>query len=413
MGNIADAPHRAGWPDFACFRPHPASAQLAQWLRESQATTERMTACLDAARLEVPRLAIVNPPLWELGHIAWFQEFWLHRGGSYAAESILPGADRRYDSARVAHDTRWSLDLPDLEATRSYARAVLERSLERLDRGPPGDELAYFAQLCAFHQDMHNEAFCYMWQTLGYPLALPQAAQAGGGDAGEGGDAEFAAQRFLLGARPGGGFVFDNEKWAHEVALPAFAISRRAVTNAEYLEFVADGGYARRELWSKAGWRMREALALDRPRYWQMRDGAWFSRRFDRVLALAPGEPVVHVSWHEAEAWCRWAKRRLPSEAEWERAQRGGAQRGGAASAGRVGALPAAVWEWTSSRFAPYPGFSADPYREYSAPWFVEDHRVLRGGSFATPARLIRATWRNFYQPERADFFCGFRTCVL
>lgn len=217
------------------------------------------------------------------------------------------------------------------------------------------------------------------------------------------GDAEIAACSFELGAMPGSGFVFDNEEWKHAVNLPAFAIARRAVSNAEVLAFVEDRGYARREFWSEAGWRMREGLSLDHPRYWVRRDGAWGVRRFDRVLALDPDEPVRHVSFHEAQAWCRWAKRRLPSEAEWECA----------ATAGELGRLPGEVWEWTSSRFSPYPGFSADPYAEYSAPWFAEDHRVLRGGSFATPARLIRPTWRNFYPPHRADPFCGFRTCAL
>ena len=185
------------------------------------------------------------------------------------------------------------------------------------------DARAYFAQLALFHQDMHNEAFCYMWQTLAYPMPVdwPEAG------ASVAGDIEFPAGTMSLGARPGSGFVFDNEKWAHEVSLPAFAIARRAVSNAEYRSFVDDRGYARREFWSDAGWALRERLALAHPRYWRRDADGWSVRRFDRWLPLPAQAPVMHVSWHEAEAYCAWAGRRLPSEAEWECAACSGADR--------------------------------------------------------------------------------------
>lgn len=450
MGNIAELSHRTGWPDFSVFRPHPSAATLSAWLRQSQALTNTLFSVIDAARLAVPKIPIVNPPLWEIGHVGWFQEFWIHRRGSFEAPSMIPGADKLYDSARVHHDTRWSLDLPDFDATRRYAKSVLERSLDMLDRGPLTDELAYFAQLAILHQDMHNEAFCTMWQTLGYPMPLPAPARAHeGSDTGpHEGDIEIPSRRLMLGAAPTSGFVFDNEKWGHEVELPEFSIARHAVTNAEFLAFVEDGGYRRRELWSEAGRLMLDDISLSAPRYWLRDGGAWRVRRFDRETALDLSEPVMHVSFHEAEAYCRWAGRRLPTEAEWECAASTGPDRSaksrypwgdtcerpieelarlhacfGAPAA--AGAFPNGasawgarqmlgnVWEWTASRFAPYPGFSADPYKEYSAPWFVDDHRVLRGGSFATPLRLIRNTWRNFYMPHRADVFCGFRTCAV
>jgi len=399
MDNIAEPPPRAGWPDFSLYRPHPAATTLRDWLVEASSLTRALTQFLGNESPAVPVLQIVNPPLWEFGHIAWFQEFWLHRGGDFAVPSILRHADRWYDSARVAHDTRWSLDLPDWQATRAYFEAVLARSLSLLERDPLTDARAYFAQLALFHQDMHNEAFSYTWQTLAYP------APVSGWEAGAAipGDIEFSARTIALGARPGSGFVFDNEKWAHEVRLPAFGIACCVVSNAEYRGFVEDGGYARREFWSDAGWAVRERLALAHPRYWRRDAADWSVRCFDRWLPLAAHAPVMHVSCHEAEAYCAWARRRLPSEAEWECAAGAGA---GRFDYGQV-------WEWTASRFGPYPGFAADPYQEYSEPWFAEEHRVLRGGSFVTPPRLLRTTWRNFYTPERADMFCGFRTCAL
>jgi iron(II)-dependent oxidoreductase len=192
-------------------------------------------------------------------------------------------------------------------------------------------------------------------------------------------DLEFEKQGHRLGARPGGQFVFDNEKWAHEVEVGPFAIASSPVTNAEYLVYVEAGGRI--------------------PRYWKYEGGKWLQRRFSQWIPLQAHAPVRHVDWNEANEYCRWAKRRLPTEAEWECA----------AAAGRIG--PSGVWEWTASAFAPYPGFVVDPYKEYSAPWFGT-HKVLRGGSFAAPARLLRPTFRNFYLPHRGDVFCGFRTCA-
>ena len=398
MDNItADSKHRTDWPDFALYRPHPVPTVLGDALAQSHSLTRTVARGHEDA--QVPLMAIVNPPLWELGHIAWFQEFWLHRGGSFGSQSVLPDADRWYDSARVPHDTRWALDLPGVQATLRYGDDVFARTQALLRDGALNDEHAYFVQLALFHQDMHNEAFCYMWQTLGFglPVALPLQGTSPTGDI------AFDARIHSLGAPLGCGFVFDNEKWAHDVALPPFAISRGATSNGEFRAFVEAGGYAHREFWSQVGWAMREQLALECPRYWRCEMGAWQVRRFDHWLPLAEDETVVHVSAHEAEAYCQWAGRRLPTEAEWERAA------GTSASGFDYGQ----VWEWTASKFSPYPKFSPDPYKEYSEPWFAGEHRVLRGGSFATPRRLMRPTLRNFYPPGRADMFCGFRTCPV
>jgi len=351
-------------------------SELERDLVDSRARALRVTGNLDGARLLGPKLSIVNPPLWEIGHVSWFQERWCLRwrpDGSLA-DSLLPGADALYDSAAVAHDTRWDLPLPDLVATRAYGERVLERVRERLAREADNDDLRYFVRLATFHEDMHAEAFHYTRQTLGYEGPVSDVESKDN----QKGDVEIAGGKSMVGARPGDGFVFDNEKWAYEVAMAPFRIARSVVSNAHYLGFVEAGGAA--------------------PRYWKKAGTSWLERRFERWQPLALDEPVRHVSWDEAQAWCVWAKRRLPTEAEWE------------CASARLDY--GQVWEWTASTFAPYPGFVRDPYKEYSEPWFGT-HKVLRGGSFATPRRLMRPTFRNFYMPDRADIFAGFRTCAL
>jgi ergothioneine biosynthesis protein EgtB len=291
-------------------------------------------------------------------------------------------------------------------------------------------------QLAIFHEDMHAEAFHYTRQTLGYGDPLNGSRPENGDELP--GDAEMAGGTFLIGASRNSGFHFDNEKWAHPVDLRPFCIARAPVTNRQFLEFVLSGGYRRREWWSVEGWAWKGDA--DAPRYWSQEDGEWRERRFSRQKPLEQDLPVMHVSWHEANAYCRYAGRRLPSEAEWEVAASfaaegrrrypwGNSAEGGARTnlrgAGRVAVdrfapgdtfggcrqMLGNVWEWTSSAFEPYPGFVCDPYREYSQPWFGT-HKVLRGGSFATPLRLVANTWRNFYTPDRCDIFAGFRTCA-
>jgi iron(II)-dependent oxidoreductase len=313
---------------------------------------------------------------------------------------------------------------------------VLESVLARIDRYADDPWLAYFVQLSVFHEDMHAEAFHYTRQTLGYADPLRGEAPAAGRALA--GDVEVPGGAYVIGAARNSGFHFDNEKWAHPVELAPFRIARAPVTNREFLEFVREGGYRRREWWSPEGWESKGAAAA--PRYWAERDGRWTERRFAEQVPLEPELPVMHVDWHEANAYCRYADRRLPSEAEWEAAasldgegrrrrypwgDAPGEGRANLRGSGRVAVdrfpggdtsggcrqMLGNVWEWTSSTFAPYREFARDPYSEYSEPWFGT-HKVLRGGSFATPPRLIANSWRNFYTPNRGDIFAGFRTCA-
>jgi iron(II)-dependent oxidoreductase len=415
---------------------------LSLQLRDARQRTRALTADLKGEQLFGPKRKIVNPVLWELGHVAWFQERWCLRlrPDESLSASLLEDSDALYDSATVAHDARWDLPLPILEKTLDFQDRVLEQVLARLDRQQGDPWFLYFVQLAIFHEDMHAEAFHYTRQTLAYADPLRGETSSNEGQREElGGDTEVPGGTYLIGASRNSGFHFDNEKWAHPVEIAPFRIARAPVTNAEFLEFVRKGGYRRREWWSVEGWECKgEASA---PRYWTERGDGWFERRFSDWVPLQGDLPVMHVDWHEANAYCRYAGRRLPSEAEWEVAASlggkgarrcypwGDATDANRANLGGTGRVPVDrfalgdslggcrqmmgnVWEWTSSAFAPYPSFVADPYREYSEPWFGT-HKVLRGGSFSTPARLVASSWRNFYTPDRGDIFAGFRTCAL
>ncbi len=414
-----------------------------------------MVADLTDAQLLAEPMAIVNPLLWEIGHVAWFQEKWVLRH-CWGMPPIRPEVDELYDSAAIAHDTRWDLPLYKRSDTIEYMAQVRDRIVERLSERDASAEEAYFVLLSVFHEDMHDEAFTYTRQTYGWPAprfaAQPAGQTAFAAKASEpddsfaiGADAEIPGGRFLLGASDDEPFVFDNEKWAHPVEVAPFRISKTALTQGEYRRFVEDGGYLQRACWSDEGWEWREGAEAEHPVHWQMGASGWERRKFDRWVTLEPAKPVVHVNCHEAEAYCRWAGRRLPTEAEWEMAASFDIESGrkrrypwgddpppstkanldwGAMDTADVRAFPEGdspcgcrqmignVWEWTATSFGPYPGFVADPYKEYSEPWFG-DHRLLRGGAWTTRSRLIRNTWRNFYKPDRRDVWCGFRTCAL
>jgi ergothioneine biosynthesis protein EgtB len=381
---------------------------LASALLASRADT---LATFDLYTRALPDLAVplrdeLNPPLWELGHVGWFQEYWLarnpERSRGIAAdpvarpEGVRRGADALYDSSRVPHDTRWSLPLPDAGATRADLTAQLERTLAMLAAAPEDDDALYFYRLALFHEDMHHEAALYMAQGLGIAVDDPRWQVTPLPDVG--GVVDLAPGEWLLG-HEGAGFAFDNERRAHQVRLDACSIDRRVVRWAEFLPFIDAGGYSRPAWWSEAGRQWLASTGAVLPRYLKRKGAAWQQWRQGRWTRLDPAMPACHLTFHEAQAWCTWAGRRLPTEAEWERAalEHPGAFRWGD------------VWEWTASRFAPYPGFEPHPYRDYSAQWF-DGRPVLKGASFATQARMRDPRYRNYFPAARNDIFAGFRS---
>jgi formylglycine-generating enzyme required for sulfatase activity len=291
----------------------------------------------------------------------------------------MPGADALYDSSHVAHATRWHLPLPGLAATRAYLAGSLTETLGLLAGEAETAAALYFYRLALFHEDMHAEAATWMAQALGIPLpaplrpvehALPAAA-----------DIALAATTWRLGCEDPG-FAFDNELVAHDVKLEAFAIDSVAVSWRRFVPAI-------------------EAGAVAMPRYLRRDGGLWQALRFGAWEALHLDAAAVHLTWDEARAWCRWAARRLPTEAEWECA---------AVSAPEF--AWGEVWEWTASRFAPFAGFVAHPYRDYSRFGFDEHRYVLRGASGATAPRIAHPRYRNFFTAERNDIHAGFRSCA-
>jgi len=433
------------------------AGQVRAWLHDARERNIELIADLSEAQLLSHRMPYVQPPKWEAGHAAWFAENRVLER-ALGEPPFLPDGHLLYDSTTIPHRVRWELPLPDKAGTLAYLRDSRAHILDRIEGAATDERALYYALYALLHEDMHNEALTYGRQSYGFPAPAlitesapePEAATSGGPLPG---DAHVPGGTFQLGATPDEPFVFDNEKWAHPVEVAPFAIARAPVTQSEYAAFVDGGGYQHADYWSAEGrlWRdANDGAKAEGPLYWRRAGSGWERRDFDRWVPLEPHRPVLHVNWYEAQAYCAWAERRLPTEAEWELAAAGSVD-GMALSLRKrrfpwgdeppaperahldwrgmgcvdVGALPAGdsafgcrqmignVWEWTSSSFLPYPGFRADEaYPEYSQPWFGT-HMVLRGGSWATTSRLIRNTWRSWYPPERQNVWAGFRTCAL
>jgi iron(II)-dependent oxidoreductase len=394
--------------------------------------TETIVAGLsDDVLVHAPR-SFVSPPVWDLGHIAAYEELWVWcraAGGT----TIHPDLQAAYDAFETPRPVRTKIRLLTPEDARDYLRVTRERTLEVLHgrRTPADQELVaggFVFDLVAAHEAQHAETMLQEFVLGNVVVAgLPAIPRTGAyRDSAAPEVIEVPGGPTHLGAGPGG-FAYDCERPEHAVDVAPFAIARDPVTCAGFAAFIADGGYARDSLWSADGreWRHREAVTT--PAYWE-RDGAgwWVARDLAGIRPLDPEAPVCHISWYEADAFARWAGARLPTEAEWDLAARGaptderanlGLRRTGPAPAGTVNgeseigcrSMIGDVWEWTSSEFDGYPGFRAYPYREYSEVFFGEGYRVLRGGSFATQPHVASTTFRNWDLPERRQIFSGVR----
>jgi iron(II)-dependent oxidoreductase len=392
----------------------------------------------------------MSPVVWDLGHIALFEELWLlrHLEGSFdgaAPLAELPGTFNPFENPRR---TRGSLTLPGLDQARDMLAEIRQRVFDRLPQveigsdAPPLTRDGYVYRMVAQHEAQHDETILQTLQLKrGEPYHPVHRPSVPGGQPFAADMIRFPGGRVRLGTDDRRA-AYDNERLRHDVDLAAFDIDVTPVTNGAYLEFIAAGGYANERWWSPAGraW-LGESRAVA-PQYWYRGDDGWWTRSMDRSGPVDPQHAVVHVCYHEAEAFARWSGKRLPTEAEWEAAAtwdpRTGTQQlwpwGQSPLSARIanvgqemfgtapmGAYPqnvspigcygmiGDVWEWTSSDFGPYPGYEMFPYREYSEAFFGPEYKVLRGGSWATSAIVGRSTFRNWDYPIRRQIFSGFR----
>jgi gamma-glutamyl hercynylcysteine S-oxide synthase len=424
---------------------------VADQLLEARARTLLLAGGLSDEDLRAQHDPLMSPILWDLGHIAHFEELWLTRNLDGPIEFVeMPGLYNPFEHPR---STRGALPLPVLAQCREIMDEIRARVLARLfaadfDSANPLLRDGFVYRMVLQHEYQHNET---MLQTLqlkqGAPYA-PPVRLAPGGDATPAVRVPDSAEMVRF---PGGrveigtgdrSAAYDNERPAHAVELAPFWIDAHPVTNQDFLEFIASGGYAKREHWSEAGWRWRTEAGVSAPKHWRLEDGVWLTRGMDRVGPVDPMHPVCHVCWYEAEAYASYAGKRLPTEIEWEAAAAWDPATGrsrrypwgdappDAATANvdqltfgtaPVGSYPrnrspigcygmiGDVWEWTASDFGPWPGFESFPYKEYSEVFFGTEYKVLRGGSWATRPGAIRNTFRNWDYPIRRQIFSGFR----
>jgi iron(II)-dependent oxidoreductase len=397
---------------------------------------EELAAALEAARARSLALLeplsdddllrqhspLMSPLVWDLAHVGNYEDLWLVRSAG-SLDGVRPDLDDIYDAFRHPRAGRPALPLLAPGPAQSYIAEVRARAVEVLDRADVDDPaVGFLFRMVVQHEHQHDETMLATLQLMegeGYrPKRAEPAGDIGVGPAGE---LFVAGGRFLMGAE-GEAWAYDNELPAHEVDVADFFIDAAPVRNRDYFAFIADGGYDRPELWSAEGWAWRQSAGLEAPEFWSRDgDGSWWRVRFGWRERVPEDEPVQHVGWHEASAYAAWAGRRLPTEAEWEKAARlftGGGADGSTPclDPARFGPSPVAghdfvgnVWEWTGSSFDGYPGFRPFPYREYSEVFFGADYKVLRGGSWATDPCMGRLSFRNWDFPIRRQIFAGFR----
>ncbi|HXA62946.1 MAG TPA: ergothioneine biosynthesis protein EgtB [Streptosporangiaceae bacterium] len=404
------------------------------------------TDVLDDGELTAQVSPLMSPLVWDLAHVGNYEELWLLRAAA-GAEPLRPEIDGLYDAFEHPRATRPSLPLLPPREARAYVGSVRSRVLDSLSsvRFVPQDPLTaggFVYGMVVQHEHQHDETMLATHQLRpGAPALLdpdlpvdrPEPAPA---------EVLVAAGPFTMGTSDDP-WAYDNERPAHTVDLPAYFMDTVPVTNGAYLAFMEAGGYDHDRWWSTAGRQWLHSSGSRAPGFWSSEGGQWLRRRFGRVEPVPPDEPVQHVCWYEADAYARWAGKRLPTEAEWEKAARwdpaaqrsrrypwgeaydpelanlgqrrlrpspAGSHPAGASAYG-VRQLVGDVWEWTSSDFDGYPGFTAFPYKEYSEVFFGPGHKVLRGGSWATDPSASRGTFRNWDLPIRRQIFAGFR-CV-
>jgi gamma-glutamyl hercynylcysteine S-oxide synthase len=423
------------------------TAAIADQLLEARARTFLLLSPLSDHDLRVQHDQLMSPLLWDLGHIAHFEELWLTRNLEGPVEFVeMPGLFNPFEHPR---SERGALTLPSLAECRAIMDEIRGRVLGRLaiadfDSGNPLLRDGYVYRMVLQHEYQHNET---MLQTLqlkqGRPYSPlkrfevpPPEVRPSPGEMVHfpGGTVEIGTADRTL--------AYDNERPLHQVELPPFWIDQHPVTNGEFEQFIADGGYSRRELWSEPGWAWVQEAAVSAPKYWNEVNGRWLTRSMDRAGPVVPSHPVCHVCFYEAEAYAASVGKRLPTEPEWEAAASwdpvAGTKRQypwGDDAASQdwanldqlafgttpIGSYPrnvsplgcsgmiGDVWEWTSSDLEPYPGFESFPYREYSEVFFGPEYKVLRGGSWATRPGAVRNTFRNWDYPIRRQIFSGFR----
>jgi gamma-glutamyl hercynylcysteine S-oxide synthase len=382
--------------------PHtPPLGGVESLLAEARKRTLRLFDGVSEADLNAVHDPLMSPLVWDLGHIAAFEDLWVSREAGL--ELLRPELAAVYDADETPRPERGDLPYLRRDDALGYMAAVRERALRSLDRVS-----GFIGEMLVQHEHQHNETMLQTLQLAAPGVYSPPRREPSGRAAI--GAMTIEAGEFPVGDE-GQGFAYDNERPRHEVSLRAFRIDRAPVTNAAFGEFVADGGYARRELWRPEGWAFREREGWEAPLHWT-EDGG--ERRFDEVVERHPEVPVMHVSWFEADAFARWRGARLPLEAEWETAaRRAGGERGNLDQLdfgpGPAGPFLGDCWEWTASEFRGYPGFRAYPYAEYSEVFFDSGYRVLRGASWATRPRVARVTFRNWDHPQRRQIFAGFR----